>query len=201
MTPRGASATVGRVRRGLLLCLLLPALAGCGNGDGGDSGAANPTATATATATAAEEATGASLGEDALLAAHDEIYECLRKAQLGVLASYQDGHATVAESAQQPVYDERLAAPKAETRLLDAGDAQFIGIRANTRSASDRAAPDWDLLIFPSEEAAVAAVPDLEAEARSVKPQSIYVRVARSASANPQAEAVLEGCLPTLASG
>jgi hypothetical protein len=180
----------------LLLCLLLPALAGCGGSDK----ASTPTATATATATE-QAAAGGGLSEDELLAVHDEVYECLRKAQLGVLASYQDGEASVAESVQQPVYDSRLAAPRTESRLLDAGDASFIGIRANRRVKPGRRAPDWDLLVFPSEEAALAALPDLEAEARSVTPQSVYVRVARRAAANPRAETILEGCLPSVTTG
>jgi hypothetical protein len=172
----------------LALVLLL---AGCGGGDD-DGAASSPTATATQAA-----AGGGALDEDALLAVHDELYECLRKADFGVLASYSHGEASVAESVDQPEYDRGLAAAKEESRLLDGGDASYIGIRANTRRARERGSPDWDLLIFPSEDAATQALPALEEEAGAAEADGVFVRVEKKAGRGAtakRAETALTDC-------
>ena len=179
------------MRRLALLVLVVALVAGCGDDDDGGA-AASPTATAT-DATAG----GGALDEDALLAVHDELYECLRKADFGVLASYSNGEASVAESVDQPEYDRELAAPEQEAKLLDGGEASYIGIRANGSRARERGTPDWDVLIFPSEDAAAQALPALEEEAGTAAADGLFVRLEKTpakGAAGKRAQTALEDC-------
>lgn len=119
---------------------------------------------------------GAELDDDGLDTVHDTLYECLRQAGSGVLARYLDGHASVADSYNQVAYDDALAAPKAEKEILDAKEAQFIGVRANRRDPQDRGRSDVDVLIFRSADRAQEAVPEIQAEAPAEQ-DGIFVRV------------------------
>ena len=122
---------------------------------------------------------GAELDQDGLDTVHDTLYECLRKAGGGVLARYLNGQASVADSFSKAEYDDRLAAPEAERRVLDAGDAQFIGVRADRRDPTDRGHADVDVLIFRSADRATETLPALKAEAASAEQDGIYVRIVK----------------------
>src|SRR4051794_15870119 len=129
--------------RGECRCVLLPALliaaclllVGCGGGDP----APKPL-----------PGVGAELDADGLDTVHDALYECLRQAGGGVLARYLDGRASVADSFNTVDYDDALAAPKASKEILDAGEAQYIGVRENRRDPADKGRADVDVLIFRS---------------------------------------------------
>jgi hypothetical protein len=139
-------------------------LAGCGGDD--DSGQAPL------------PGVGAELDQEGLDTVHDTLYECLRRAGAGVLARYLDGHASVADSYSRVDYDDRLAAPKAEKQILDADEAQYIGVRANRREPADRGRGEVDVLIFRSSDRAREALPEIQAEAPAEQ-DGIYVRVAK----------------------
>lgn len=143
-------------------CLLL---AGCG----GDDSAPQP-----------RPGVGAELDTDGLDTVHDTLYECLRSAGGGVLARYLNGHASVSDSYSRVDYDDNLAAPKAETEILDAGEAQFIGVRANRRDRSDRGRADVDVLIFRSADRALESMPELQAEVPGATRDGIYVRLVKA---------------------
>ena len=123
---------------------------------------------------------GTTLDQDGLDTVHDVLYGCLRKADGGVLARYLNGQASVADSFNKVTYDDRLAAPAAEREILDAGDAQFIGVRANRRDRADRGRADVDVLIFRSADRAEEALAALQAEAASAAQDGIFVRVVKT---------------------
>jgi hypothetical protein len=160
----------------IAVCLLA---CGCGGDGGGES---TPVA-----GSAPRPGVGAQLDRDGLDTVHDTLYECLRKAGGGVLARYVNGQASVADSFNHVDYDDALAAPRAERKLLDAGDAQFIGLRANRAERADRGREDVDVLIFPSTDRALEALPALRAEAASAEQDGIYVRVVKTPGKGAQA--------------
>ena len=121
---------------------------------------------------------GAELDQDGLDSVHDTLYECLRRASGGVLARYLNGHASVSDSYSRVDYDDVLAAPKAEKELLDAGEAQYIGVRANRRERADRGRADVDVLIFRSVDRAQESLPEIQAEAPAEQ-DGLFVRVTR----------------------
>ena len=140
---------------------------------------------------------GAELDQDGLDTVHDELYECLRKSGSGVLARYVNGQASVADSYGHVEYDDRLAAPKAEREILDAGEAQFIGVRADHSDPADRGRGDVDVLIFRSSDRAVEALQSLQAEAPSAKRDGIFVRIAKapgSGATGRKAARALQDC-------
>jgi hypothetical protein len=139
------------------------ALAGCGGDD--DPKAPLP-------------GVGAELDQDGLDTVHDTLYECLRQAGGGVLARYLNGHASVSDSYNRVDYDDGLAAPKAEKEILDAGEAQYIGVRANRRDPADRGRGDVDVLIFRSADRAQESLSQIQAEAPAEQ-DGIYVRVTK----------------------
>ena len=150
-------------------CLLVPGCGGEGDGDSTPAPGSEP-----------RPGVGAQLSQDGLDTVHDTLYECLRKAGGGVLARYVNGQASVADAFNDVDYDDALAAPKAERKLLDAGDAQFIAVRANRADRADRGRADVDVLIFPSTDRAMEALPALQAEAPSAEQDGIYVRVVKT---------------------
>ena len=174
------------MRRAPLVPLALAlALAGCGSG-GGSGGEPRP-------------GVAASLDADNLAMVHDELYTCMR-AELpeALLASYLGGQASISDSFNRAGFDERLAAPQAEAKLLDAGRAEFIGVRANTRRSGSGDLPEWDVLILPNAgdaERAAAAIADEHARADQ---DGIFVRVLKRAGRGDRArtaEAALTRCL------
>ncbi len=54
-----------------------------------------------------------------------------------LLANYLNGQASISDVYGRSSFDESLAAPRPERALLDAGRAEFIGVRAN------RSRPGW----------------------------------------------------------
>ena len=122
---------------------------------------------------------GAELDQDGLDTVHDTLYECLRKGG-GVLARYVNGQASVADTFSRVDYDDGLAAPKAERQILDAGDAQFIGVRANRRDPDDRGRADVDVLIFRSPDRAGEALPVIQSEAPDAQQDGIYIEVVKT---------------------
>ena len=167
----------------LLLTAVALALAGCGGGD--DGGAPRPGVSAT-------------LDTDNRALVHDELYMCLRHQLPGtLLASYLGGQASISDSYSRSDFDARLAAPEAEADLLDAGRAEFIGVRANTRSPGFRAVPEWDILIFSTSADAEQAVTSI-AQLRRADQNGIFVRVTKRAGRGDRArtaEAALTRCL------
>ena len=161
------------MRPSVLLIAACLAVAGCGGS--GDGSASTP-----APGSPPRPGVGAELDSDNLDMVHDTLYECLRKAGSGVLARYVNGQASVADTYNKVAYDDGLAAPKAERRLLDAGDAQFIGVRANRRDRADRGRADVDVLIFRSADRAEEALPALQQEAASAERDGIYIRVVKT---------------------
>jgi hypothetical protein len=175
-------------------------LAACGDDD------KPSTTTSAATATAASTATSAAAGEldeDALFAVHDALAECLRKAEgTGVLVQFREGGTVTIsnESSNPPEYDDSLGAPEATEKLIGEG-AQFVGLRDDKKE--DGRTPDWDILIFASEDAAVAAYPELSEEvgdpAGAVQSGRFVTVVLPDAEANgddPEAsEATLKTCV------
>ena len=123
---------------------------------------------------------GAELDQDGLDTVHDTLYECLRKAGGGVLARYVNGQASVADTFSKVDYDDGLAAPKAEREIVEAGEAQFIGVRANRRDRDDRGRADVDVLIFRSVDRAREALADIQSEAPDALQDGIYVRVVKT---------------------
>jgi hypothetical protein len=145
-------------------CLLL---AGCGGDDDGPK---------------PRPGVGAELDQDGLDTVHDTLYECLRKGG-GVLARYINGQASVADTFNTVKYDDGLAAPEAERKILDAGEAQFIAVRANRRDPDDRGRADVDVLIFRSSDRAAEALPDIQAEAPDAQQDGIYVELVKTPGA------------------
>jgi hypothetical protein len=130
---------------------------------------------------------GAELDQDGLDTVHDALYECLRQAGGGVLARYLDGRASVSDSYNRVAYDDRLAAPKAEAEILNAGEAQFIGVRANRRDPAERGRAEVDVLIFRSADRALEAMQSLKAEAPGAVHDGIYVRMVKTPGAGERA--------------
>ena len=155
--------------------LIAACLLACGCAGGSDSSSSTPAPRASPL-----PGVGATLDQDGLDTVHDLLYVCLRKAGGGVLARYINGQASVADTFNKVSYDDRLAAPAAERKILDAGDAQFIGVRANRRDPADRGRADVDVLIFRSADRAEEALPALKAEAASAAQDGIYVRVVKT---------------------
>jgi hypothetical protein len=117
---------------------------------------------------------GPSLDEENLAVVHDELYTCLHEALPdALLANYLEGQASIADVYARSVFDESLAAPAEERALLDAGRAQFIGVRADRSRPGWRRVPEWDLLILPTRADAEHAA-DAIAGARQ---DGIFVRV------------------------
>ncbi len=164
--------------------LLLPALAlalfGCG-----DSETEPPRA-----------GVGTSLDADNLAMVHDELYACLRKRLPDVLlANYLNGQASITNTLAKSSFDERLAAPRPERELLDAGRAEFIGVRANRSLPRWRAVPEWDLLMLPTAADAEQAAAQIGAGAAQ---DGIFVRVVKRAGSGDRAraaETALTRCL------
>jgi hypothetical protein len=141
----------------------------------------------------------ASLDADNLAMVHDELYACLRtELPQALLASYLGGQASISDSFNRAGFDERLAAPDAEAALLDAGSAEFIGVRANTRRKGSEALPEWDVLILPTAadaEQATAAIAQAKVRADQ---DGIFVRVLKRPGRGDRAmtaEAALTRCL------
>ena len=154
--------------RGLVPAIAAVAiLAGCGGGDGGDS-ASKATATATRAAT---------LDEDALLTVHDNLVTCAQQHDdLGLIAHLSGEQAiSDTEGVGGGEYDDHLAAPKATAALTGSG-AQFVALRADTRHK--RGTSDVDVLIFPSEEAAMKGYEQLAEESGDKAEQAgLFVNV------------------------
>jgi len=170
------------VRRALLSLLALALLlGGCG---GDDPARDNP-----------RPGVGTSLDADNLAVVHDELYECLRKALPDVLlANYLGGQASITNSLARSSFDERLADPEGERALLDAGRAEFIGVRANRSLPGWRRVPEWDLLILPAGSDAEQAAGTLDRATQD----GIFVRVVKRAGGGDPArtaEAALTRCL------
>ena len=125
------------MRRALLSLLALALILG-GCGDDRPGGSPRP-------------GVGTSLDADNLAVVHDELYACLREALPdALLANYLGGQASITNSLARSSFDERLADPEGERALLDAGRAEFIGVRANRSLPGWRRVPEWDLLILPA---------------------------------------------------
>jgi hypothetical protein len=159
-------------------------LLGCGGDDANDTPRAG---------------VGTSLDDDNLAVVHDELYACLR-AQLpdALLANYLGGQASITSAYGRSSFDERLAAPETESALLEAGRAQFIGVRANRRAGSARGMPEWDILILPTTADAEQAAAEIATEQRATDQQGIFVRVLKRAGSGDRAraaEAALTRCL------
>ena len=167
-------------RSPLLLLALALAIFGCG-----DSETEAPRA-----------GVGTSLDADNLAMVHDELYACLRKRLPDVLlANYLNGQASITNTLARSSFDERLAAPRPERELLDAGRAEFIGVRANRSLPRWQAVPEWDLLILPTRVDAEQAAAQIRAGAVQ---DGIFVRVVKRAGAGEQArtaDAALTRCL------
>ena len=170
----------------LLVTALALALAGCGGGDDGSGGGPRPGVSAT-------------LDPDNRALVHDELYGCLRRELPGtLLASYLGGQASISDSYNRADFDARLAAPEAEAELLDAGRAEFIGVRANSRSPGFGARPEWDILIFSTSADAEQAAASIAQQRGRADQDGIFVRVTKRAGRGDRArtaEAALTRCL------
>jgi hypothetical protein len=167
-------------RSPLLLLALALAMLGCG-----DSEMEPPRA-----------GVGTSLDPDNLAVVHDELYGCLRRRLPAVLlANYLNGQASITNRLAKSSFDERLAAPGAERALLDAGRAEFIGVRANRSLPRWRTVPEWDLLMLPTTADAQQAAAQIGAGAAQ---DGIFVRVVKRAGSCDRAraaETALTRCL------
>ena len=167
-------------RSPLLLLALALVLGGCG-----DDAANTP-----------RPGVGTSLDADNLAHVHDELYACLRTQVPDVLlARYLGGQASITNTLAKSSFDERLAAPRVERELLDAGRAEFIGVRANRSLPRWRAVPEWDLLILPAAADAQQAAAQIGAGAGQ---DGIFVRVVKRAGSGDRAraaETALTRCL------
>jgi hypothetical protein len=169
----------------LLICALALALTGCGGDDGGGGGP--------------RPGVFATLDPDNLALVHDELYVCLRGELPGsLLASSLGGQASISDSYGRSDFDARLAAPEAESELLDAGRAEFIGVRANTRRPSFRDQPEWDILIFSASADAEQGAAAIAKRRGRADQDGIFVRVTKRAGRGDRArtaEAALTRCL------
>ena len=172
-------------RAALLLLAVALALGGCGSGGG----------------TGDEPLPGvaASLDADNLAMVHDELYSCLRTELPSVLlASYLGGQASISDSFSRASFDARLAAPKAEAKLLDAARAEYIGVRANRRGGRGAGLPEWDVLILPTAGDAERAATDVAAESSTADQDGIFVVVTKRPGQGDRArtaQAALTRCL------
>ncbi len=169
----------------LPLIAVVLALAGCGGDDEGGDGP--------------RPGVSAALDPDNRALVHDELYVCLRRKLPGtLLASYLGGQASISDSYGRSSFDARLAAPEAEASLLDAGRAEFIGVRANTQDAGFRSRPEWDILVFSTSADAEQAAAAIGRERGRVDQDGIFVRVTKRAGRGDRArtaEAALTRCL------
>jgi hypothetical protein len=169
-------------------------LSACGGDD-----KSNTAGTVDGSPTPAATARSAGLDDDALLAVHDTLFECLRKADVGTLVHFRDGEAAIGESQRQPKFETALAAPDATTKAVGEG-VLYVGLRDDARVKG--LTPDWDILIYPSEEAAAAATAPLSDEAGDPAAAAVHGRfvtvVLPDADANGDdpdaAEAKLAAC-------
>ena len=111
-----------------------------------------------------------------------------------LLANYLNGQASITNTLAKSSFDERLAAPEAERALLDAGRAEFIGVRANRSLPGWRRVPEYDLLMLPASSDAeqVAGMID------GAEQDGIFVRVVKRAGRGDRAraaETALTRCL------
>ena len=165
-------------------------LAACGGGDDQGGSASSPTPGAPP-----GESSG-KLGEDALLAVNDEFVTCVQQEDvLGLVVHYRDGKAVSStEGIGGAEYNDKLSAPKTIGTLVDAGKAQYVGLRANTREGSEAA--DLDILIFPSESEAAAEAGQLAKEAESEPDQKgLFVTVPVGAKPGRKAASALAACI------
>ena len=115
-----------------------------------------------------------------------------------LLANYLGGQASITSDYGRASFDERLAAPAAESRLLEAGRAEFIGVRANRRRGRWRDVPEWDVLILPTAADAEQATAEIAGEGGRAAQDRIFVRVLKRAGSGDRAraaEAALTRCL------
>jgi hypothetical protein len=172
-------------RAALLLLAVALALGACGSG-GGANDAPRP-------------GVAASLDADNLAMVHDELYSCLRTELPSVLlASYLGGQASISDSFSRASFDARLAAPKAEAKLLDAARAEYIGVRANRRGGAGAGLPEWDVLILPTAGDAERAAADIASESGTADQDGIFVRVTKRPGRGDRArtaQAALTRCL------
>ena len=142
---------------------------------------------------------GTSLDDDNLAVVHDELYACLRKQLPDVLlANYLNGQASIADVYGRSSFDESLAAPEPERALLDAGRAEFIGVRANRGKGGWRSTPEWDVLILPASADAEQATGTITAAGARAEQDGIFVRVVKREGSGDRArtaEAALTRCL------
>jgi hypothetical protein len=138
---------------------------------------------------------GTSLDDDNLAVVHDELYACLRKELPDVLlANYLNGQASITNTLAKSSFDESLAAPVPERTLLDAGRAEFIGVRANRSKGGWRSTPEWDVLILPTSADAEQAAAMVEGATQD----GIFVRLVKRPGSGDRAraaEAALTRCL------
>jgi hypothetical protein len=173
------------VRRALLPILVIALLLG---GCGSDDARERP-----------RPGVGTSLDTDNLAVVHDELYACLRAELPDVLlSSYLGGRASITNAYGRSSFDDRLAAPGSESRLLESGRAEFIGVRANRRLRGWAAQPEWDLLILPARADAEQAAAEIADEHGSADQDGIFVRVVKRAGTGDRAraaETALTRCL------
>lgn len=135
---------------------------------------------------------GTSLDTDNLAVVHDELYACLREALPDVLLSnYLGGRASITNTYGRSSFDDRLAAPKTERRLLESGRAEFIGVRANRRLPGAAAQPEWDVLILPTKADAEQAAGQVADEVGTAGQNGIFVRVDKRAGSGDRAGAAV----------
>lgn len=158
----------------MVALLAVALLAGCGD-DASDDAGVQPAGSPAPT----DRGAGAKLDEDALLAVNDNFVTCLqRRDELGVQVHYSNGQAASAgEGSGGAVFDDDLSAPKAIGELIDAGQAQYVGIRDNKRDDENRT-PQLDILILASETDAETASAKLRQEAgRQPTTDGLFVAV------------------------
>ena len=122
----------------------------------------------------------------------------MSRALLPLLVLVLGGQASITNSYGRSSFDERLAAPESESRLLEAGRAEFIGVRANRRGGVGRGQPEWDVLILPAAADAEQAAAAIAGEHPRVTQNGIFVRVDKRAGTGKRArtaEAALTRCL------
>ena len=123
---------------------------------------------------------------------------CATELPSALLASYLGGQASISDSFNRASFDARLAAPKAEARVLDAARAEYIGVRANRRGGKGADQPEWDVLILPTAGDAERAATAIASENATADQDGIFVRVTKRAGQGDRArtgEAALTRCL------